>query len=1156
ARSTLLPMVIGHLKRNMYYRRHLDLTANTVGDLLSCIFTVKQTADVTEEVTKIIQGLFDRTVRTLLVIDDDQRDIAGSLLVSSLTEMLRLMDESHYKKLMNGYPKQKPLRRRLSIAVNPDMQSAAACKDFLLRVLVVFQDLIRRDDFPQDWTTMRLITNNVMLTAIQYIADDLTGNFNGADFDRELWDNFFLLAVDFITQPALQLEDYSEAKSSQIKDRYNDMRVPVGFHIQSLWNHLGPNKESMMLDMIGPFLKVTMIPQAELRKATIPIFFDIIECEFQIKNHLRRVEGRMIQELDSLVIDHHGDAEYKNLFCKVLLDKVQAEPQLQEEGKRFVFSVTDLLERLLDYRETMDREEQRDTKMHCTFNILNFYKDSRRDMYIRYISRLYELHLQASNFVEAGLTLRLYAQLLSWSSAALPAEMSYPSQTEAKRKEELFNRILDCFDKGKAWEYGLPLCKELAEHYEKTFQYRKLGQILQKQASFLDRILDGQKLRQDPSYYRVAYYGNTFPPYVKNKAFIYRGDECLQLSTLMDQLTTEYPTATILTSNQPPDESVKRGDTQYIQIVSVKPVSGVRQEFVGREVPSEISAFYQTNEVDTFKFDLPYCRGVKDKNNEFKTLCMERTVMTCTYKLPGILRWYEVASSVVMHLCPVQAALETVQMMNNELKSSAANAATDPDQCLRHLSMRLQGVINSVVNGGISKYQEAFFNDSYISQYPNEKQYIEQLKQAIMDLLDLLNNGLTLQGKLAGPELLPLHKNLLEIYNKMRSTMGYHVPKNRYSTISCESQRPSTPSSQSFNSSGSNRSSIVSGADVNVTDEGEDNIYIEAPERAVPVYPTSGSSADLTQNSEDDLLEAPPPPPPRKKSIGGGSLLPDPTSPLPPVPVTPTPPPIPVRKQSSKDGSERMANTVNWADRVSVKPPLSPRTNGDDASTGVMDVPPLPSKRATMTPTVRKELAANISAMTSTTNNSTNNCTVSRSASIGGNGSTSSQNVPSPQSLSPPPVPQAPIRSISPGRMASSPGLSSDTQLPPPVTPRNPPVKPKPSFMQLHTNTAPAPPRRESPKLSEGGINARPPPPPLHSSSGPAVNNYARPPPPSPKLPKSSESEAYSIPPPPLPNNERNFTPSTVESTTNDAVPSSANPPPLPRRKQSLTPKP
>lgn len=32
--------------------------------------------------------------------------------------------------------------------------------------------------------------------------------------------------------------------------------------------------------MVGPFLQMTMIPDVELRKATIPIFFDMMQCEY------------------------------------------------------------------------------------------------------------------------------------------------------------------------------------------------------------------------------------------------------------------------------------------------------------------------------------------------------------------------------------------------------------------------------------------------------------------------------------------------------------------------------------------------------------------------------------------------------------------------------------------------------------------------------------------------------------------------------------------------------------------------------------------------------------------------------------------------------------------------------------------------------------
>ena len=44
--------------------------------------------------------------------------------------------------------------------------------------------------------------------------------------------------------------------------------------------------------------------------------------------------------------------------------------------------------------------------------------------------------------------------------------------------------------------------------------------------------------------------------------------------------------------------------------------------------------------------------------------------------------------------------------MNTELTSSMDNAKVNPDTHLKHLGMRLQGVISGAVNGGIPKYQE------------------------------------------------------------------------------------------------------------------------------------------------------------------------------------------------------------------------------------------------------------------------------------------------------------------------------------------------------------------------------------------------------------------------------------------------------------------
>lgn len=70
-------------------------------------------------------------------------------------------------------------------------------------------------------------------------------------------------------------------------------------------------------------------------------------------------------------------------------------------------------------------------------------------MYIRYIYKLCELHLPAENYAEAAFTLKLHADLLTFSNNTLPADQRYNQQPEWQRKEALYHRIIDYFDKGK-----------------------------------------------------------------------------------------------------------------------------------------------------------------------------------------------------------------------------------------------------------------------------------------------------------------------------------------------------------------------------------------------------------------------------------------------------------------------------------------------------------------------------------------------------------------------------------------------------------------------------------------------------------------------------------------------------------------------------------
>lgn len=45
--------------------------------------------------------------------------------------------------------------------------------------------------------------------------------------------------------------------------------------------------------MVGPILEMTLIPETELRKATIPIFFDMMQCEFHSTRSFQMVSDEL-----------------------------------------------------------------------------------------------------------------------------------------------------------------------------------------------------------------------------------------------------------------------------------------------------------------------------------------------------------------------------------------------------------------------------------------------------------------------------------------------------------------------------------------------------------------------------------------------------------------------------------------------------------------------------------------------------------------------------------------------------------------------------------------------------------------------------------------------------------------------------------------------
>lgn len=131
---------------------------------------------------------------------------------------------------------------------------------------------------------------------------------------------------------------------------------------------------------------MTLIPEPELRRATIPIFFDMMQCEFyssknscevyftkrdstHIKGNFTEFENEMIYKLDVLFEGGCGDEEYKNLFRDTMLSLCEQHSSFKTQGVKFVKTVSRLMERLLEYRSIIT-DENKENRMSCTVNLL------------------------------------------------------------------------------------------------------------------------------------------------------------------------------------------------------------------------------------------------------------------------------------------------------------------------------------------------------------------------------------------------------------------------------------------------------------------------------------------------------------------------------------------------------------------------------------------------------------------------------------------------------------------------------------------------------------------------------------------------------------------------------------------------------------------
>ncbi|KAK9296200.1 hypothetical protein QLX08_009705 [Tetragonisca angustula] len=749
------------LNQHRGYSEEVELCVKILSDILELTFR-KDVGSTVQDVKEIMLTALRTIIQTVISMDREN-PLVGNL-VSVMLAIFRQMTQHHYEIYINHFGTKFDLL------------------DFLMEILLVFKDLVSKSVFPGDWCEMIMLQNSIILKSLRYFSGTIRDCFF-TDFEQQAWSNFFHCAIAFLTQPTLQLETFTPSKRNRIVSRYNDMRRETAFEIRSMWFNLGQHKILFVPALVGAILEMALIPESELRKATIPIFFDMMQCEFyssrivegygdtkrdpaHIKANFTEYENEMIAKLDILVEGGRGDEQFRLLWIQVMGNLCEKHSTMREQGLRFVDIVAKLMERLLQYRDIIHAESQ-EHRMLCIVNLLEFYSEiNRNEMYIRYVNKLCELHLECDNYTEAAYSLKLHSQLLAWSDQPLsPLLRSH--------------RYL-----GKMWECALAVCKELVAQYEEeTFDYLQLSVLLTRMAKFYDSIV--KQLRPEPEYFRVAYYGRGHPAFLQNKVFIYRGKEYERLSDFCSRTLNQLPNAEQMNKLSPPTSEMLESSHQYVQINRVDPLMDEkRHRLSGKPITAEaVLRYHRVNDVQRFRFSRPAPKkdltsttvnsGDKEKetitNNEFASLWLERTVLVTSHPLPGILRCFPVTSSETYLVSPLRNAIETMEATNTTLRDLILAHKTDNNIPLNPLSMKLNGILDPAVMGGINNYEKAFLNSEYRNTHSEESSDLLKLEGLIAEQIPLLSVGVQLHKVRAPSELIPFHQRLEQCFISMRN---------------------------------------------------------------------------------------------------------------------------------------------------------------------------------------------------------------------------------------------------------------------------------------------------------------------------------------------------------------------------------------------------
>jgi hypothetical protein len=636
--------------------------------------------------------------------------------------------------------------------------------------LHVHLSILECEAFPANWLSVHIYHHKSTMRTLEYLAGILLESFlphpdEAESYNTELWKVFFTVLLKLVGSDALALETFPEQKRRAVWKIAGDVREHGAELLRHTWEAIGwetsfDEKQRYGLTkmggyqvqyvpvLVGPIVELCLSVHEGLRGVAVEVLQTMIVSEWTLSEDLSVIQTEMIDCLDRLFKSKPlTESILQKLFINELLDLFDTLGQVEDDPlyaglKELIATIDEFLDLLVAVHSTDVTGEA--SHMIHRLRLMEFLRDMQKEeIFIRYVHQLAQLQDDARNPTEAGLALRLHADLYDWDpTKILPPliDPEFPAQSHFERKEKIYFDIIKHFEDGEAWSSALSAYQELQEQYQNNvYDLPKLARTQRAIATIYETISKSNKLV--PKYFRVVYKGMGFPPSLRDKEFVYEGSPTERTTQFTDRMQEQHPSAQIVTSGE-----VEDVEGQFLQISALSPHRDLEHHVFQRaRVPQVVRDYLlSTNPQD---FSVTSKRNTSGPVTEHSA---EKIIYKTLEPFPTILRRSEIISTDRIYLSPVQTALEriirkTAEMVVVEKKVSDGEADMAP---LLIDALNISVAANSETT--VARYRELLptliENDEVEEVELNPLE--NALKVALIDHAVMIKRCLTLLGKL------------------------------------------------------------------------------------------------------------------------------------------------------------------------------------------------------------------------------------------------------------------------------------------------------------------------------------------------------------------------------------------------------------------------